>query len=127
MSKRNLFIIGGIVVFLALAAGFWFGAPIVFAMSAKAEAKQMIVASLPDRTSVEFRNLKATYIKLVCGEIRVTNGRGGYTEFEQFVWQKTGGIELKPVVTPGEELTPAQKIDIEFWHERYSDCGKYGR
>ena len=79
ISKRNLYIIGGIVVFLALAVGYWFTAHLWTAMRVKAEAKRLIVASLPERASAEFQNLKATLVGNVCGEISITNDRGGYT------------------------------------------------
>ncbi len=40
MSKRNMYIFGGIAAFLMLAVGYWFTAPYWTAMRHKAEAKK---------------------------------------------------------------------------------------
>lgn len=55
MTKRNPYIMGGIAVFLTLAVGYWFTAPYWSAMRTKAEAKRLIVASLPDGRQPSFR------------------------------------------------------------------------
>ncbi len=121
MSKRNL-IIGGGVIFLVLVAAWWFGIGPLNVALAKGEAKKLIIASLPERASVEFRNLKGYYTDRICGEINVTNGQGGYRGFEPFIWERIGGVELKPEIETGSDLESVQKLEQEFWERKYSDC-----
>ncbi|MBP2160266.1 MULTISPECIES: hypothetical protein [Asticcacaulis] len=122
MSKRNMYIAGGLAAFLALAVGYWFTAHLWTAMRVKSEAKRLIVASLPEKTAVEFQDLKAYTSFTVCGQISIANGRGGYTGFEPFIWQKVGGVELMPKVEAGSDEESSQRSDLAFWQDRYSSC-----
>ena len=123
MSKRNLYIIGGIVVFLVLAVGHNFTAPFWTAQFTKAEAKRMIKASLPEQAFPEFSHLKG-YFGKVCGDINVMNGRGGYSGPERFVWEKFGGITLQPPVDryASPEERKSQEEDAQEWMDSYAEC-----
>jgi hypothetical protein len=122
MTKRNLYIAGGVAAFLALAVGYWFTAHLWTAMRVKAEAKRLIIASLPERASAEFRNVKVTLTDNVCGEISLTNDHGGYTGFQPFYWRRIGGVELKPEVNHGSDGERLDKMDLEFWQADYDTC-----
>ncbi len=122
MTKRNLFIVGGVAAFLVLAVGYWFTAHLWTAMRVKAEAKRLIVASLPERASAEFQNIKATLVGNVCGEISITNDRGGYTGFQSFYWRRVGGVELKPEVIVGSDFEQLDKRKLESWQDNYDRC-----
>jgi hypothetical protein len=122
MTKRNLYIAGGVAAFLALAVGYWFTAHLWTAMRVKAEAKRLIIASLPERASAEFRNVKVTLTDNVCGEISLTNDHGGYTGFQPFYWRRIGGVELKPEVERGSDNESWQKSTLESWQDMYSTC-----
>ncbi len=116
-----MYIIGAVAVFLALVVGYWFTAHLWTAMRVKAEAKRLIVASLPERASAEFQNLK-DYGDDVCGEISITNDRGGYTGFRPFYWRGIGGVELKPEVVLGSAFEDLDKTKLESWQGQYDRC-----
>ncbi len=87
----------------------------------------MITASLPERASVKFTNLKDRFGR-VCGEIDVTNDRGGYSGPERFIWEEFGGITLQPEVdrsAPPEERK-SQEEDAQAWMDKYSECVAIG-
>ena len=123
----------GLAVVTVFAAGvmLWVfsAAPMLTRLQLAGQARHDTIALFRDPRSAEFRRLKVWGAQ-VCGEVSATNGFGGYTGFQPFVWTSGAGADTRPVFTIAAktaEMKAAQAQVLADWDSAWRACQTNGQ
>lgn len=89
------------------------------AVAQEAELKAIVLGTLKDPDSAQFRNLRVVSGgAALCGEVNAKNSYGGYNGFKSFVADSEG------VAWQGDGSTPSETYK-QYNHNTYWPKGKY--